>query len=190
MPDTERLQRLAHREVDCPECGGAGVRVDASADLTAMNRLHDGVFTCTACEGSGKVLVFPEMVRVECKGHWVVVEDHRQSQYLPEAWQIAKLAPGTHLSPSMTSIPANVEAIQKHGDWCCSGLGTTPSNKPDIWMEAAASLGTPLLIRRDLAGWDVWYQDMEDIKGHDANLLAAVLIAIENVLERMSNERG
>ena len=62
MPDSERLQRLAHLEKDCPECGG---QQQVPSRIAVIG--HFGMIDCPTCGGIGKVFVFGYMVRVRCR---------------------------------------------------------------------------------------------------------------------------
>ena len=77
------------------------------------------------------------------------------------------------------------EPTYYHPDGCdfCHGLEFTPSTELGDWTDAAAAIGTPLILRRNAVEWVVWYQDMEDKQGHDADLMVAIKVMLGNVLE-------
>ncbi|KKK95831.1 hypothetical protein LCGC14_2668890 [marine sediment metagenome] len=64
MPDSERLQRLAHLEKDCPDCRGEGFVQWPHSGFSLAHGYER--HQCLACK-DGKVFVFGDMVRVKCQ---------------------------------------------------------------------------------------------------------------------------
>lgn len=73
MADLKKLNELAHLEKDCPRCGGS-----SSGVRSGIEGRYPLDVACSLCGGTGKVFVFPEMVRVKC--------DHRGHGPTPRPW--------------------------------------------------------------------------------------------------------
>ncbi len=175
--ELDRLLEVAFARERCPTCSGKKER-------------HAGLIPdpCLTCDGSGEGdFILGDEVRVECAGHWVVVEDHRANRNFPKGWGPELFKRGAYLGPYMADVPNGVTAIQEHGDWCCHGQGSTPSRNVEDWWEILACLEFEARPRRRYGRWDITlYAESHTIPWGDGGvgdtLLEALVATVVKVL--------